>query len=1135
MKTALRRMGTALVGAVLITGGVTMTQQAYADTPNAAITNDPNASLGTLAFYDASGNQITSGSINSLQYTYAVASAPKDRPQTTNQKATVFYALPDHTQTDSQNWFSGQVTTSSLYPVTTGPSNITSAGAVTPVNTMKTGDQTLSAFLTTGTMDATAGYQNFVQVRLFDSGIGQTLRTTPFYASVIQIDPTAHTWTQVYPAVVQKTSTSVSTVNPTPASPASHGSSVTLSATVSAADASHPAGSVELFDGSTDVGATTFDAATGSVSKTLTPSDGTHAYKYVFTPADPTTFTGSQSAVLSYTVNPATNTTTTLTASPTGTAELGATVTLNATVSPQAAGTVQFKDGSTNIGSPVTVSSGSANTTTSSLALGSHTLTAVFTSSDIAFKGSTSNAVSYTITAKATSTTLSVSPSSPQTYGTNLTLTGTVSPSNAVGSVKFFDGTTQIGSTQTWSGSSVSVSTAGLNGGSHNLTAQFVPSDPTAFGQSTSAATSYTINPVTTTTTLDPVVATATYGQNTTLSASVSPSAATGSIQFLDGTTPVGSPVALSGGVAGYDAKLTAGSHSITAKYVPSNGNYSTSTSAAQTVTISAAPTTTTLSTTSTTSTFGQSVTVTATINATDADGTVQFTVDGSNNGGAVSLSGGKASATLSGLGAGTHAIGASYLPGASGNYTGSAASTLTVTVAKATTTTTLTTNPASYAGEGTNVTLTVAVSPAQAGTVAFADGATTLGTATVNAGTATFATNALAKGDHSLTATFTPSDTANVNGSASSAVALKVVPATHTTLTAPASTVDFGGLVHLTAAVDPTDATGSVKFVDGSTVLSTVPLTAGSASYDTSSLDSGAHSITAQFVPADPNAFGASASPAMALTVKPQLTTIGVSVVPTSPVVEGDTVVFTAGLTPTSATGSVVFIDNGTTMLGTVPVSAGKATLTTKTLSPGGHSITASFTPTDATKFVASQTTDALAYTVKPKPQLTYCTDGKGHVLTSGATLTVGSTIVLHGKYFVPGEQVAGAFHSVTVKAGTFTAAQDGTLTASVTVPKSLSAGSHTVTLTGANGAVSYAFKVGAKASTNSPEIAQSGNSTGVSGGNGTTDPARAASGISNTGAAVRYPVTVALFLMGLGALFVAFARPRRKGRHAR
>lgn len=62
-----------------------------------------------------------------------------------------------------------------------------------------------------------------------------------------------------------------------------------------------------------------------------------------------------------------------------------------------AAGTVQFKDGATNLGSPVPVIAGTAVGPVSILRPGQHSLTAVFSPTDpTKFKPSTSNPVTFT-------------------------------------------------------------------------------------------------------------------------------------------------------------------------------------------------------------------------------------------------------------------------------------------------------------------------------------------------------------------------------------------------------------------------------------------------------------------------------------------------------------------------------------------------------------------------------------------------------------------------------------------------------------------------------------------------------------------------------------------------------------------
>ncbi|MEU1618042.1 Ig-like domain repeat protein [Streptomyces sp. NPDC005722] len=95
-------------------------------------------------------------------------------------------------------------------------------------------------------------------------------------------------------------------------------------------------------------------------------------------------------------------TTTTLAASPASPVVQGTAVKLTATVAPAtAAGSVRFLDGAAQIGSPVTVSNGTASLSTGALGVGTHTLTAAFTPADAAaYKPSVSAALPYTVKVK---------------------------------------------------------------------------------------------------------------------------------------------------------------------------------------------------------------------------------------------------------------------------------------------------------------------------------------------------------------------------------------------------------------------------------------------------------------------------------------------------------------------------------------------------------------------------------------------------------------------------------------------------------------------------------------------------------------------------------------------------------------
>ena len=92
-------------------------------------------------------------------------------------------------------------------------------------------------------------------------------------------------------------------------------------------------------------------------------------------------------------------TTTSVAALPAAGAEAGASVTFTATVTPDdAAGTVQFRDGTNALGAPVAVTAGVAALTTTGLSVGDHSITAEFVPS-AGHAGSASVAVAYGIVA----------------------------------------------------------------------------------------------------------------------------------------------------------------------------------------------------------------------------------------------------------------------------------------------------------------------------------------------------------------------------------------------------------------------------------------------------------------------------------------------------------------------------------------------------------------------------------------------------------------------------------------------------------------------------------------------------------------------------------------------------------------
>src|SRR5262249_40034960 len=235
-------------------------------------------------------------------------------------------------------------------------------------------------------------------------------------------------------------------------------------------------------------------------------------------------------------------------------------------------------------------------------------------------------------------------------------------------------------------------------------------------------------------------------------------------------------------------------------------------------------------------------------------------------------------------------------------------------------------------------------------GTVVFMDGNVVLGRGEVQAdGTAMVTTSFATAGGHAITAVY--SGDANLQASTSAVLTEQVnapaAAATTTTLSASAPTAVFGQAETLTATVtSPAGVpTGTVTFLDGTTVLGTAQLNAGQAVLPVS-LGVGNHQLTAVYGGTD--GFAGSTSAASAVTVNPAATTValGSSV---NPAVTGQVVTFTATVAAVAPgagtpTGTVTFQD-GYVVLGTFTVGAdGTAMVTTSFATAGGHAITASY-----------------------------------------------------------------------------------------------------------------------------------------------------------------------------------------------
>jgi hypothetical protein len=431
-------------------------------------------------------------------------------------------------------------------------------------------------------------------------------------------------------------------------------------------------------------------------------------------------------------------------------------------VSGLATGSVTFKNGATVLGT-VALSGGVATFTTSALPVGSDSITADFLGSTY-FLASVSPAQTQVV--KNDSTTVVTSSANPSKWDETVTLTATITHTATpvpTGTVIFMNGMVTLG-TVTVSGGKATFSTAALAVGTHSITAVY--SGSSNYMGSTSAALSQVVDKAATATTVVSSANPSHFGQSVTFTTTVkavAPGAGTptGTVNFNNGATLLGSAT-LSGGAAAFaTAALAPGTHSITVVYVAST-DYATSTSAALSEVVDKANTTTTLVSSANPSHFGQTVTFTATVKVVAPGtgtpvGTVQFK-NGATVMGTGTLSAGKATFATATLAVGTHSITAEYV--ASTDYSTSTSAAVSEVVDEASTKTTIASslNPST---SGTTVTFTAtvtAVAPGvgtPAGTVTFKNGTTTLGSGTLSAGKATFATSTLAEGTDSITAVY--------------------------------------------------------------------------------------------------------------------------------------------------------------------------------------------------------------------------------------------------------------------------------------------------------------------------------------------------------------------------------------------
>jgi len=530
--------------------------------------------------------------------------------------------------------------------------------------------------------------------------------------------------------VVGQSSTNTTLISPV--NPGVSGQSLTFTAEVAAGlpSTGTPTGSVTFKDGTTTLGITDLTAGIATFS-TSALAVGASSITAVY--GGDANFTASTSAPVNQGVDQASSSTTlSSSAEP---SFLGETVTFTAVVAAVSPGTgtptgsVTFMNGTTELGT-ADLNSSIATFFASGLTLGTHSITAVY-SGDADFIASTSSPSQQLV--GGTTTALSSS-ADPSTFGQSVTFTATVAAAAArggapTGTVIFMDGPTVLGNSTVGRSGMAAISTTGLSGGTHSITAVYEGDAESV--ASTSSAISQVVNPASTSTTVTSSANPSPFGQSVILTATVSAAVGTptGSVTFKDGSTVLGTTSLDASGIATFSSNALAfGPHSLVVVYGGS-GSYASSQSSNLALTVGQAATTTNLTSSTFTPAVGQNVTFTATVAAAAPGagaptGVVAFH-DGPTVIGMAPVSAGRALLTVAFFEAGqSHVITATYV--GSESFQASASAGQAETVVQATPTITLTATPVFVGSTARGVTFQVVVqaensgAPVPSGSVTF-------------------------------------------------------------------------------------------------------------------------------------------------------------------------------------------------------------------------------------------------------------------------------------------------------------------------------------------------------------------------------------------------------------------------------
>ena len=766
-------------------------------------------------------------------------------------------------------------------------------------------------------------------------------------------------------------------------------------------------------------------------------------------------------------------TTTTTLSTTNAAATVGESITLTGTVvsagGPQPTGVINFTDNGSPLGSASLNVSGIATLAINSLTPGTHSIVANY-GGDTDNANSSSSLLTETVAQIPTTTTLT-SDANPLSAGATLhpsaavaVAAGATADGPLIGQVTFTDGATALGTVSLDGSGHATLTVTSLAVGSHMLAASY--SGATNYATSSSGPLAQQVQKTSTTVSVAQSATTVLAGMSVSFTATVTSSTGipTGTATLYDGGTSLQTATLNAQGIASFSTNtLSSGAHILTVGY-SGDANYLAVASAPWTETVNLAQPTVTLSGPANSVDVGTTVTLAGNLISPGITPTGTLTLrDGASVVASqpVSPTGGFSFSTSS-LALGAHALSVAY-SGDSDNSS-AASSTIVVTVQQAPTASALSSsvNPGTFGQPLTLTANVVSSTPGMTGSVTFVDGGTPINSVVLTAnGTATLTTS-LAFGLHNITAIY--NGDAQHATSTSIALSERIVEPATATLTSSPNPAVAGMDVVLTATILASGSqipTGSVIFRNGGTVLGTVTLDgSGAAVLHTSSLAVGTHVITVSYG-GDNNVAAASGS----LTEIIQNATTQVNLtVSTNPATYGSPLTLTATVSSNggSATGSISFLDAGITLGTAVLNGQESASLTLSTLSPGIHTLLASYagdgraSPSDSqpVSIVVKQTA-SLALTSSSNPALTISPVALTASLTNaGAVAATGNVVFTDG----------------TTQIGS--AALDATGHASLTLA-SLAAGTHAIT-------ASYAGD-GSNFSASSPTLKQTVNLRGT------------------------------------------------------